>query len=618
MKKLGYLLLPVLLLAALAAYLSTGGSEEPPSPAEARTLEPAPYPPDFPQELERLGSAGVSVTQGSPEELPCSLEWREGRDEPEIGDPAARKGGRMRLCNVGPYPENWLAFGSPTLQFFHYNLFTTVDVPLVVRHPVTGREIPGLARAWAQQERTLYFRLDPRARYSNGRPVRAGDFALALVLCHRVGAREWDVLRNQLESLRLYGDHCFSVTLRQSPPPLAASRLGAVFRPAEPGFYAEAAGDYQERYRHRVPPTTGAYTLGRAQRGRLIELVRVRDWWARDDRYRRHTCNVDFIEHHFLTDEAQAWELLLRGRLDALQTRNIVTWQQRLANEPAVEQGRLVPHDFRADYPMPPYGIVVNAQTVPDIRLRRGLMQALDMDRAVTLIFRGEGERLRTFSTGYGALTPASTPEYRYDPAAARACFAEAGYTETGADGVLRKADGTRLSLSFSYVPSEKIGTLATVLAQSAAACGVELKPDPQPWQSCAAKLRERRYELAFWATVASQPLPAPSRHFASDATGDEAPFALRDAEMDAALAAWDTAADDASRAAALAEVDRLVYDRAVWLPGWKENIVHLAAWSHVRFPDVPGCRFSTPEPFEVAEAHLYWIDPTAPTTSAP
>ena len=70
---------------------------------------------------------------------------------------------------------------------------------------------------------------------------------------------------------------------------------------------------------------------------------------------------------------------------------------------------------------------------------------------------RARGSSCGTFSTGYGALTPQHTPQYPYDPEAARALFAEAGYTERGADGILQRADGTRLSVSFTYVPSEKL-----------------------------------------------------------------------------------------------------------------------------------------------------------------
>ncbi len=610
MKKLLLLLLPLLLLAALAAWLhGVGQAHAPDLEREGVSHMPADYPAGMWEQLEHLPE--VEVSWGDESELPPELPWQQGLEEPELGDPRARRGGRVRLSNVGPFPANWLAFGSPTPQYFHYYLFETVEMPLVAVHPVTRREIPGLAEAWAQEGRLLWFRLNPSARYSNGRPVRAADVALGLLLRARVGAAEWVPIRDHIESLRVHGERVLSLRLRPGVPlPLAAARVSRWLHPAEPGFYAEVGNDYAERYRHRLPPTTGGYTVGRVERGRLAELTRVRDWWAKDKRYYRHTCNVDAIEHHFLTDEAQAWEFFLRGRLDVMQTRNIVAWQRYLETSPLVAQGRIIPYRFKADYPMPPYGIALNAARVGELNLRRGIMQALDMDRAVALIFRGEGERLTTFSSGYGALSPQETPAYRYDPQAARACFAAAGYGEAGADGILQRADGTRLSLRLAYTPSEKLGTLVTALVQGAAACGLELRPEPLPWQSWSALLREGRHELTFWATVAPAPLPEPGRFFASSVpVGEDAPFALQDAALDAAIAAYEGAEDEGSRAAALAEVDRRVYESAVWLPGWKENRVTLAAWSQLRFPDVPGCRFSTPAPYEVMEAHLYWVD---------
>ncbi len=613
MKKTGcfLMLLALLFSAGLAAYFATSGYDSGPEAAKS-DHRPADYPPRLWEELGQLPD--VAVTRAEVAQLPAGLDWQHGQNEPEIGDPRARKGGRVRLSNVGPFPANWLAFGSPTLQFFHENLFLRLELPLVERHPVTGREIPGLACAWAQSGRTIYFQLDPRARYSNGRPLRAGDFALGLLLRSRHAAGEWALIRSQVEALRVYGDAYIAVTLRHDKPQ-AACYVASLLRPSEPGFYAEAGSDYSSRYRNRIPPMTGAYTVGRVERGRMVELVRVRDWWARDERYRRYRFNADAVEHHFLTDEAQAWEFLLRGRLDALQTRNLTAWQQKLEGVEAVEQGRLIPCNFRADYPMPPYGIAANARKLSDIHLRRGIMQALDMDRAVALIFRGEGERLRSFTTGYGALSPTATPEWRYDPAAARACFAEAGYTEQGSDGILCRADGTRLSIGLLYSPSDKLSTLVTVLVQGAAACGLELRAEPLPWQSCAARLREGQHELVFWATTAPAPLPEPSRFFASSLPfGEDTPFGLQDAEVDAALAACDAAADLPARAAALAELDRLVSLRAIWLPGWKENRVRLAAWSRLRFPDCPDCRFCLPGTYEVMDACLYWVEDAAPT----
>lgn len=598
MKRWGYILLCFCLLVGVAWWAAPSAVD--PQPAEAAADgAPYAYPATLWQELERL--PGMRFTQAAEHELPSDLHWQDGAGAPPLGDARAKKGGTVRLCSVGPFPANLLAFGSPTPQFFHTNAFACIELPLVQRHPLTQQEIPGVACAWAVQGRTVYFRLYPQARYSNERPVRAADYALGAWLRAKAGRDgAWAALCREAEELCVYGDHALALTLRREAP-LAALRAAALLHAAEPGFYAEFGSDYAEKYAWRVPPTTGAYSVGRVERGRMVELRRVRRWWAERLPIRRFTCNVDSLEYHFLTDEAQAWEFFLRGRLDVMQTRHLAAWYSRLE---AVDAPRLCRSVFSLEYPYPPYGIALNARTLPLPELRRGLLHALDMQRAVAFLFRGEAERLSTFTSGYGELSPRHTPVYSYDPELARASFRAAGYTECGEDGVLRSPDGARLSVALSYVPSEKVSALVRLLCESALACGAEIVPEPLSWQVCAAKVRERQHQLTFWATVPASPLPCPARYFHSSAVGDDAPFGLSDAAMDAALAACDEAGTPTELAHALARVDRRVYELAVWAPGWKENKVYLAHWRHIRFPEMPG------ERYDVMDNHTFWYEP--------
>ncbi len=609
---LGALLLLLLLTVGFGyvAYLTTSTSE-PPVRQEDDSAEPAPYPPRLWEELAKIG--GMDVRQGAPEESPRPAAWQNGAGLPEIGSPKAVKGGRVRLSNTGPFPAHFLAFGSDAPQFFHYSCFTSIDVPLVRQHPATGDIIPGLAEAWAVEGRTVHFRLHPTARYSNGRPLRATDFALGVLLRFRAtrGSGERDTLRATIEQLIIHDEHTLSVTLRRESP-LAPCIAAAVLHPAEPGFYAEFGSDYLVRYARRIPPTTGAYTISRVETGRLIVLSRVRDWWARELPYHRYCCNVDTIEHHFLTDEAQAWEFFLRGQLDIMQTRHTAAWHRYTQNafdgrdEGDRRGGRsrhLLCRTFRVEYPVPPYGIVLNAATLPDVSLRRGLMQALDMDKAISVLFRDEGERLTTFTTGYKGISPPHPPVWRYDPEAARACFRRAGYTCVGTDGILHKPDGTRLSITFTYVPSETVSTLAVILRQSAAACGADIRLEPVPWQTEAEMVAEGRHEMIFWASPAPRPLPDYARFFTSTARGYEAPFRLNSPDMDAAIVAYNNARELSSRAACAARIDTLLHEEAVWLPGWKENLVRLAHWSHLHFPE----DMAHESLYDVAESHLYW-----------
>lgn len=580
----------LLILAGIVHFFPEGADATHAVPA---ATAPAAYPSDFAERLAR--AQGVALRSVEHAELPRELAWRDAAEEADIGDPAARKGGTLNLSNAGPYPANFLHFGSTMPQFFHYSLFRMLEIPLVARHPDSGATIPGTAREWAVEGRSVFFRLNPRARFSNGRPLRAADYLLGALLRLECGCAEGAEIRDAVESVTASDDGVLMVTLRRDthrPEQVAAGLL----HPAEPGFYAEFGSDFRERYAQRIPPTTAAYYVARTQRGRLVELARVQNWWAAGEKFYRHRFNVDRIRHHFPTDEAQAWELLMRGELDAIQTRNIDAWERYRALGPP----GLLFRDLVADCPAPPYGIALNARTVQPLALRQGFMHAMDMDAAIARVFRGDAERLRSFTTGYRGISPQDTPEYRHDPAAARACFAQAGFTEAGGDGILRRADGTRLSVRLAYTPNDKVSALVDTLVQSARSCGAEVLPEPLPWQDIARMMQEGRHQMVFWATAAADDAPDYARIFGSDAGGFDAPFHADDPELHALVEEFAATAD---RATCAARIDRRVYELAVWLPGWRENRIHLAHHPRLKFPATPAGIY------DILEAHLFWLD---------
>ena len=53
---------------------------------------------------------------------------------------------------------------------------------LVDTHPENDGYYPGLAKEWAvdKSNNTVYFRLDPEAKYSDGNPVKATDYFFCL------------------------------------------------------------------------------------------------------------------------------------------------------------------------------------------------------------------------------------------------------------------------------------------------------------------------------------------------------------------------------------------------------------------------------------------------------
>ena len=222
---------------------------------------------------------------GAPSDVPVNLVWENGMDQPEIGDPAATKGGVFRRY-IPSFPPTIRPIGENANNSFRGDLYDYIDIPLVGLHPETMEMIPGLAREWATSEdgRTIYFRLNPQATYSDGEPVRARDFLITVFIMvsdNIVNPYSKQYYRENMAQVAMYDDLTLSISLPEAK--IYAPAIAGNFEPSSPKFYAEYGPDYSERYQWRFPPTTGAYEVRPEGivNGVSITQNRVKDWWAR-------------------------------------------------------------------------------------------------------------------------------------------------------------------------------------------------------------------------------------------------------------------------------------------------------------------------------------------------
>ena len=104
--------------------------------------------------------------------------WETNTEDPPIGDPAALKGGTIRLYMTA-YPLTLRVVGpNANDAFASWKRAYTMGLTMVTRHPTTDRHIPVMATHWSVQAdgRTIYYKLDPDARWSDGEPITAADY----------------------------------------------------------------------------------------------------------------------------------------------------------------------------------------------------------------------------------------------------------------------------------------------------------------------------------------------------------------------------------------------------------------------------------------------------------
>lgn len=555
--------------------------------------------------------------------LPQNLHWETGQDEPELGSPEATKGGTLRLALQRSYPNTFRVFGPNSNNATRRYIYDDIDMPLVRLHPGTGKLIPGTADRWAVSEDglTVYFHIDEKARFSDGSPLTSRDFITALfvrVSEYSLDPFYGDYYLNSFARIATYGNHVVAVTLNtpRNLPAYYASIPASCTH-----FYAEFGPDFPTRYLWRSEPTTGAYTVAPELliMGRQIGLRRVKNWWAKDRKYTRHACNVDYIIYSFISEQTKARELFRIGELDVMSARDADAWYEGLEIA-AVHQGYIQRVHFSNMWPRNCFGFHLNCSRPPldDVNLRKGIHHALNVQEVINTIFRGDYTRLGSYFSGFGEYTDESIQALPYSPEKAREYFARAGYTVEGGDGILEKPDGTRLQV----VVSARIDTLYTncmnLLRESAAKCGLDLRLEQMDDTVFYIKVKEKNYAAALFSWGFSPPMPDPATFFLSryayrpdgtPAKGTSNITATASPQLDAAILAAANARTHEAAVQAHHRVQRLIADTAAWVPGWTSSYWRFAQWRWVRWPDTADCRFCPPRFYDPLDSHLYWID---------
>ena len=111
------------------------------------------------------------------DDLPGNLDWQDGSELEPFADPNAKRGGTLSI-RLRAMQQTLRMVGPDANSTLRGPLWSANSVNLIEIHPWQEGYIPGTAKAWAidpNDTRTVYFRLDPDARWSDGRPFTMED-----------------------------------------------------------------------------------------------------------------------------------------------------------------------------------------------------------------------------------------------------------------------------------------------------------------------------------------------------------------------------------------------------------------------------------------------------------
>ncbi|MEJ2109684.1 MAG: ABC transporter substrate-binding protein, partial [Acidobacteriota bacterium] len=280
----------------------------------------------------------TSVPPTPGETLPDDLEWLTNHEDPIFASPQARKGGTLHLP-IDSFPMTFRTVGPDSNRRFRENILGN-QLSLVSLHPNTLKIIPELATHWAygKDKKTMYFKLDPRARWSDGVPVTAGDFAYTLEFMRsEYIVAPWynDYYTEEIERVIIYDDHTLAVVGAKAQPDL---QLKLTIGPTPRHFYGKLDENFVRKYNWSIVPNTGPYQIDKFQKGRYVRFKRKKDWWANDLYYFRNRFNVDTVLFKVIRDENLTFEYFRKAQMDAFLATLPAYWHIK-TNTPEVEKG---------------------------------------------------------------------------------------------------------------------------------------------------------------------------------------------------------------------------------------------------------------------------------------
>jgi microcin C transport system substrate-binding protein len=630
--------IPGVFIVSVALGLFGCGKTTPDTVAVAPTPKPTDVFPGMEADLQRTLKEQSSFyhfkTAADIETDTKGLTWEDGSDLPEFADPAAKKGGTLTMY-IDDFPGTLRTIGADANDSFRYYLLDYVSLAMVKPHPnVPGRYYPLLANSWAVDtaHKTVYFRLDPDARWSDGAPVTTDDVVFSWYYYRSPILQEpWynDFYTKTYDGITVYDAHTFSVTLSELRPD-SVDRAGNVeLYPKH--FFKDFGPGWTQAYNWRVCPTTGAYTIHEEdiKRTTSITLSHVKGWWAENKRFARWRFNPDKIHLSVIRDPDKAFEAFVRGDLDIFPL-STPQWYDKLPNtHPSVTSGFTVKATFFNRIPRPDFGLWINQAKPPldNNDLRIGIQYATNVNLVCQQYFRGDAVIQKTASDGYGWDPNPLVRPRPFDPAKAREYFAKAGYTQQGADGVLVDSKGQRLSFTITTI-YRRYQDVLVILKQEALKAGLEFNLEVLDSTTGWQKLQEKKHEIAFMAFSRTVEMYPRYWETASGVNAYDTPYLadgspnparkvkintnnlteIADHDLDQLITRYDKTETMDQVKMLAAQIEQKVYDNAAWVNGWAVPFYRLGYRPWVKWPK----DFNAMQSLDYEQFWLMWIDQDA------
>ena len=517
------------------------------------------------------------------------------------------------LAGADAYPGGEFSFGAgPFPRSFNYYLDTTVTSSyifnLLYENLLTVNEVtlefePELARSWSvsPDRRTFEFRLDERARWSDGVPVSADDVAWTYAAV--------------MDPNNLTGPH--KIGFERFHPPEVIDERTIRFTAKEIHwknlvslglFHVLPAHALRERDFNKInfefPVVSGPYAVESVREGIALTLKRRQDWWQRSRPRTDGTSNFDRLKFRFFTERENAFAEFKTGDLDFFQVSTASRWATETRGK-AYDNNWIIKQEVYNYNPIGFQGFAMNLrrEKFADRRVRLALAHLLDRDRMNrTIMYESYFLHRCYFEDLYDEQMPCRGPDIRHDKDTARRLLSEAGWEVNENTGLLEK-DGRPFIIHF-LTRNQTSDKFLAIYREDLNDVGIQLEIVRKDWAAWIKDMDEFNFDMT-WAAWSASLFKDPESLWHSreaERNGGQNITGYKNPDVDAMIESLRTQFDINKRHAVIREIDAILANDIPYILLWNLDYRRLLYWNKFGTPDTV-----LPKYTGAAGAYSYW-----------
>jgi peptide/nickel transport system substrate-binding protein len=303
--------------------------------------------------------------------------WGAGFSHPPYANPQAPKGGQLTQGVLGTFDclNPFIVKGLPAANMRGYIVESLLargyDEPFTLYGLLADRIVTDAARSF------VTFRINPAARFADGKPVTPADVIFS-----------WELLRDKgRPNFRTY---YIKATKAEATD---ARTVRFDLAGADDRELPLIIGLMPVLAKHTIDAATfedtsfdpllgsGPYTVTNVKPGESVTFTRNKNYWGRDLAINRGLWNFDIIRYDYYRDGNTHFEAFKKGLYDLRVETDPGRWQTAY-DFPAMRDGRVAKEDLPYGLPKGMQGLVFNTRRAifSDVRVREAVLQLFDFE----------------------------------------------------------------------------------------------------------------------------------------------------------------------------------------------------------------------------------------------